>query len=116
MTKMFLLIFAMFSLNVFAGGIAFDKPLTGINPLTGRQLTLESQGGIGGAVAVPVKINGQEGTMTMISRNFDPDIGETILSISIGGETLRGVLSGDCQSVERMTLILPSGAHILLQD
>lgn len=116
MTKIILTTLAFFSLNAFAGGIGFNKPLVGHNPLTGREIRIEVRGGIGGDAPVQFTLNGQEGTMTLVSRNADSDIGETILNLRVANETLRGVLSGDCQIVERMILILPSGAQITLQE
>ncbi len=114
MTNMILVLLSVFSFHAFAGGIGFNKPLIGINPLTGRQLVFEATGGIGPDMVVPFQLNGQAGTLTMVSRNTDSDIGETILSVTLGGETMRAVLSGDCQVVKNMVLILPSGAQISL--
>ncbi len=114
MIKTILILFSVFSFQAFAGGIAFNRPLTGTNPLTGRALVFEARGGLSETAVVPFTLNGQSGTLKMISRNADGDIGETILSVTVGGETMRAVLSGDCQIVESMILILPSGAHISL--
>ncbi len=114
MTQTILVLLAVFSIQAFAGGIAFNGPLIGTNPLTGRQLVFEATGGIGPGRVVPFKLNGQSGTLSMVSRNSDPDIGETILSVNLGGEVMRAVLSGDCQIVENMVLILPSGAQVSL--
>lgn len=98
-----------------AGGIGFSKDLIGKNPFNDREIIFKGDGGLGeDGAEMHMTFNEVPGVLKQINRT-NSEFGETILEIQVGADKLRAVLSNDCQMVERMLLIYPSGAQVLLK-
>jgi len=117
MKSLTLIFLGLYGLAAQAGGIAFGEKYAGTHPVSGtavtllfpagsRTATLQVDGTLGAAEGLDVKA---------VSRTAFETIFE-LRTKETGGEVVaRVVTTGDCQIVERLAVVFPSGVSAALK-
>lgn len=115
------LLVGLFALSAQAGGIGFKKEYVGTHPISNTAIKLEfTDGERGIALTVDRTLGRAE---NLVQRFVHRDAFEAVFSLraereedeKIGTEVAKIVTTGDCQIVERLAIIFPSGVRAILQ-